>query len=257
MPARDNLPSRNQLNHLCILEDAAYHEAGHVIVGMAQGRKYTAVWINDDGTGEVAFEPWAWRHPVCGGSATRVRHGLVLDVAGGVAEDLLEEVRDHGELSAKQDREQLAALSRVLGGRPGYRRISALLSTLQEAGGLEGDLEGDRENALRKAEALALKGFLSKSAATGLPAPGEAPSVITHHDCWPDALAEILQAESRAERIIVRNWAGVCRLAVSLFRRKSHRMTARQVARLIGAVRRPAGQTERGRARPPRRGHGR
>ena len=46
------------------LELTAYHEAGHAVVGLAQGLKVTAVEVQDDGSGRASFvcqEPWPWR----------------------------------------------------------------------------------------------------------------------------------------------------------------------------------------------------
>jgi hypothetical protein len=48
---------------------------------------------------------------------------------------------------------------------------------------------------------------------------------------------ELLLAEGRAERILKRNWPKVLKLAHSLARRKSGRMTYKEVARLVRPLR--------------------
>lgn len=96
---------------------------------------------------------------------------------------------------------------------PADRRGSGLLSERVRHEVAGGDPEADFQNALYKSrrivEGLALR-----------PTRGE-------------ILAEVRRAERRAQRILTRRWGDVLKLAESLCRRRSGRMTARQVGRLL------------------------
>jgi hypothetical protein len=80
----------------------AVHEAGHVLVGLMNGRQVVEVWVEGKG-GCVEFEPFVW-FP---GGVARIRRGLAVDVAGFLAEDL----------AAGVDRERLSR--RLAGGYSG------------------------------------------------------------------------------------------------------------------------------------------
>jgi hypothetical protein len=96
----------------------AFHEAGHVLVGVMTGRKIVEVWVEGK-EGCVEFEPLRW-FP---GGVARIRRGLAVDVAGYLAEDL----------AAGVDRERLS------------RRL---------AGGFSGPVHLDDRAAVRKAWAI-------------------------------------------------------------------------------------------------------
>jgi hypothetical protein len=73
----------------------AFHEAGHVLVGVMTGRKVVEVWVRGK-EGRVEFEPFRW-FP---GGVARIRRRLAVDVAGCLAEDLAAGV-DRGRLSRR------------------------------------------------------------------------------------------------------------------------------------------------------------
>ena len=52
-------------------------------------------------------------------------------------------------------------------------------------------------------------------------------------------LKELIRAEKEAEKVLKRHWGAVEKLAESLLRRQSGRMTGKQVRRLIGEVESP------------------
>jgi hypothetical protein len=47
-------------------------------------------------------------------------------------------------------------------------------------------------------------------------------------------LREVVRAERRAEKVLRRNWEAVLKLSAALVRWQTHRLTVRQVLRLIG-----------------------
>ena len=96
----------------------AFHEAGHVLVGLMTGRKVVEGWVRGK-EGCVEFEPFRW-FP---GGVARIRRGLAVDVAGYLAEDL----------AAGVDRQRLS------------RRL---------AGGYSGPVQPDDRAAVRKAWAI-------------------------------------------------------------------------------------------------------
>src|SRR5215831_13209446 len=96
----------------------AFHEAGHVFVGLMTGRKVVEVWLEGK-EGCVEFEPFRWFR----GGVARIRRGLAVDVAGYLAKDM----------AAGVDRDRLS------------RRL---------AGGYSGPVHLDDRAAVRKAWAI-------------------------------------------------------------------------------------------------------
>ena len=171
----------------------AAHEAGHVLVGLKTGRKLLHVWVRGN-EGCVEFGPFRWSPGVA-----RTRRGLVVDVAGYLAEDLV--------MGVDQER-----LSRRLAGR------------------YSGPVHPDDRAAVRKAWAIRTGELLDdyhteqlfwRQAGQG------------RHE---DILAEVVRAEGRAGRILRRGWVASLKLAHALSRRPCRRMSAGQVVRLIGRL---------------------
>jgi hypothetical protein len=198
--------------------EAAVHEAGHAVVGIAMGREFIAVSVTGD-VGLTEFKPWKWTAPLFGGSVARVRRGLVVDVAGHVADDLHREWVGDGQFYRHGRDTMLIAPRR--GVTPFPCRTSDR-SRRDEAGHGPGS---DLHDAVFKAVAIC-QWHTVRSPLAGQLAAGtyETESI----------LKEVIRAERRAAKLVQRNWAAVLKLAAALVRRQTHRLTARQVFRLIG-----------------------
>ena len=94
LPEHAHWPERIH-RRLCV------HEAGHVIVGLATGYTLIGVRIHAAG-GAAEFEPADYRSPVIGGDPDIIRRGLMLDVAGMIAEDLQYQLETFGEFMTPQ-----------------------------------------------------------------------------------------------------------------------------------------------------------
>jgi hypothetical protein len=227
--------------------ETAVHEAGHVVVGLATGRKVLSVGVRGE-EGLADFEPWVWRHPLLGGSVARVRRGLAVDVAGFVAEEMASFWEDEGLVPTDADRETWALLSAA-----GYRS-RRVISDYFRLGTPNELLAGDIESAFRKAKALAEYSKVLAECSAALKEPPEECPVVpcpgNHEEMMAflrananplvaapeDVVAEAERAEGRAARVLRRRWADVLKLARSLCRRKSGRLTAGQVRRLLRAA---------------------
>ncbi len=97
--------------------DACVH-AGHVVVGISLRRRFSAVSVGDDGLGLVDFEPYRWTAPRHGGDPERLRQGLILDVAGMLAEGL---DYDREAFGGEWATEQEQTLVRLLKGQLGEK----------------------------------------------------------------------------------------------------------------------------------------
>jgi hypothetical protein len=133
------------------------------------------------------------------GGVARTRRGLAVDVAGYLAEDL----------AAGVDRKRLG------------RRL---------AGGYSGPVQLDDRSAVRKAWAIRTGELLDDYHAKRVFWRQAA------HGRHEDILAEVVQAERRARRILQRRWVAFLKLAHTLSRRPCGRMSAGQVSQLIGPV---------------------
>jgi hypothetical protein len=184
----------------------AVHEAGHAIAAIHLGRKLVDVVVRDDGTGTTSTEPWRYSHPILGrrdGRIGRIRKALVFCVAGSVAEALgggwwsgiLSERIRHDKGNDDPHGDYLAAVAQA-------KQILEGLSLLRLKVAFEaGDLKaGDH---------------------------------VDHTPRREDIAAEVGRAERRALGILTRRWPEVLKLAGSLCRRKSGRITARQVKQLL------------------------
>jgi hypothetical protein len=203
----------------------------------------------DGAEGVVEFEPFRWGHPaVTRTSVERVRRALAVDVAGHVAEDLFEEGEQFGEWQTADDHATAAAVAKVLG--TGYyanpRRISTWMRVdpdwvegrVQEAPAGSGD-RSDLQAAWHKGEAIATALTIRRAKEELMEKARQGEVGVSYnlagYDYRPDIIAEVVRAERRAERILKQEWGRVLQLAYSLARRKNHRMTAKQVHRLIGS----------------------
>jgi hypothetical protein len=204
--------------------DAAVHEAGHVIVGLATGRRLVEVTVSGE-EGLVTFETWELRHPWAGGNVARLRRVLTMNVAGHVAEDL-----DHERMTWGGWAPHDLALARAIADAEGEKldvwpyRTSSRIRRGDPGNGEPGS---DVANTLERAQWVC-EGRAGRPA--GWP-------FTTRRDyngpSDEEILAEVVRAEKRAERILKRDWDKVLKLAGSLCRRKSGRMTAAQVNRLL------------------------
>jgi hypothetical protein len=198
--------------------EAAVHEAGHVVVGIATRRGFTAVSVTGE-TGLSEFAPWEWTAPLLGGSVARVRRGLVLDVAGHVAEDLHREWVGDGQLYRHGRNAILLTPHR--GVTPFPCRTSDRMRRDDSGYGPGTDLH----DVVVKAVAIC-QFHAFRSLAAGAPA--------NDTDETKSILAEVGRAERRAAKILQRNWNAVLKLSAALVSRQTHRLTAKDVFRLIG-----------------------
>jgi len=198
--------------------EAAVHEAGHAVVGIAMGREFIAVSVTEE-TGLTEFKPWKWTAPLLGGSVARVRRGLVVDVAGHVADDLHREWVGDGQLY-RHGRDSMLITPRR-GVTPFACRTSDRIRRVEAGHGPGSDLQ----DAVLKAVAIC-QWHAVRSTLAGHPAAGT--------DETESILKEVILAERRAAKILQRNWEAVLKLSAALVRRQTHRLTARQVFRLIG-----------------------
>jgi hypothetical protein len=195
------------------------HEAGHFIVGMALGEQLVelSACIDQDGTRSGCTRRAgreSGRHPASEGSRPdRMLDELTLVVAGLVAEDALdnEERLDDG----AHDLRISTTFDFELPGVAFDWRCP-----LQSMQAWQNDPADDIAAAAYIAHSLAW-------ARSGEPVLADAGIFVV--EC-------IREAEGRAAAILKRNWPAVRKLALSLSRRKSGRMTYRQVRRLIGEV---------------------
>jgi hypothetical protein len=208
--------------------ETAVHEAGHVVVGLALGFKPLSVSVSGQ-DGLAVLDPGA---SFIFGWAAHTRRDLAVDVAGVVAEEMFSVWG--GEATPLPDARARfrECLRRATLARP---RVSECLrhATLDEfpvadEGAVLGELlVADEEAAFLKAEALAWSSASLAYARVPSRPPVAVPEVI---------VAEVERAERRAERILRQRRADVLKLARSLCRRKSGRLTAGQVRRLLRAA---------------------
>jgi hypothetical protein len=200
--------------------EAAVHEAGHAVVGIAMRREFIAVSVTGE-TGLTEFKPWEWTGPLFGGSVARVRSGLVVDVAGHLADDLHREWVGEGQFyRAGRD---VMLLTPRKGVSPFPCRTSDRIRRSEAGHGPGTDLH----DAVLKAVAIC-QWHTVRSLSAAYPGPGT--------DETESILREVVRAERRAERVLRRNWEAVLKLSAALVRWQTHRLTARQVLRLIGEL---------------------
>lgn len=96
-----------------LLEGAAYHEAGHVVLGLIFGHPFHFVEVYPNGTGFVSFYGRAFRG-----------ESLMVGVAGLVAELLLGELVIHGEWLLPDERADHWGLANALSAQPGGDRVA-------------------------------------------------------------------------------------------------------------------------------------
>jgi hypothetical protein len=199
----------------------AIHEAGHAVVALELGRRFTAISIDGD-TGMVEFVPLAiaWQQDDPGPEAqAAVRRLLTVNVAGCVAVDLQESLDDWGEWPSPENDQLIAAL----GETPRPRLLSTVIRQLYTTkGNAYHDLitGSDHDLALSDAHALFFDAKRKRR-------------ICSEKTLVQGMLAEIRQAEVQAEAILKQRWEDVGRLARSLCRRRSHRLTEKQALYLL------------------------
>jgi hypothetical protein len=185
------------------LFDAAIHEAGHVVVAMDFGWPIAYVEVNSDATGLVWYKgslPPLLPHQVA-------RHAVAIDVDGLVAEALEYEILITGEWLTDEEKEHGQLLSEYLGERHFTTETAPCLVSVRLASGERGAPGSDLADAFRHAEQSA--------------------------EGRRDPMEVIRCAEQQASEILKLNWDRAEKLADSLLRRKTCRMTYRQIVRLI------------------------
>jgi hypothetical protein len=209
--------------------DTAVHEASHATVTIKVGLEFKEVWADGD-EGAVVLGDWWWVSPLVGGSLRRVRKLLTVNVAGQLGEDLWKEWMAYGGQWATPEDEEFA---RILGEpHPHPLRVSTLLRGELATQLLQED-ESDFSQAYDKIFHIALSRLGRDIEATR-----DAVERSSMQEVIESSQAEeLLLAERRAERILKRNWSKVLQLGHSLARRKSGRMTYKEVARLICPLR--------------------
>lgn len=207
---------------LCRDWDTAVHEAGHVIIRLVYAvpfRRVSSVPVSSlggDNLGGVEVEPGQLR---CGPFAC---YGAIVDsVAGEIAVGLDHELDSWGEFLTVEQRQQFNEVERAIG-----------------------RMVGDEEDGRPR---IVLPAIFSPEFATrkdGRGSPDETPDDFTQAKTnalefyasygFTDPLSYFQQAERTAETILRDHWPQLNKLARSLYRRKSHTMTYRQVVRLLG-----------------------
>jgi hypothetical protein len=225
-----------------IIYEVAYHEAAHTLVGMAARRRFSSVCITPSGSpiplpegpdamGMVQFEPWCLLRPLYGGSLRWPRRCLQIDVAGAIGEELYEQMemcdgfRTYDQACAEARIRRLLldqwltpqeASSLLPADHPAWvypHRLSSLLRVRPAVHQTESDPASAVANARMICEQRSGPGAVS----------------------FEEILSEIQEAERVVERFLKRRYDLLDRLACSLVRRSSGRMTERQVYRLLGA----------------------
>jgi hypothetical protein len=225
--------------------EACVHEAGHVIVGLATGYKVRSVSVEGE-TGRVHFEP----QPVgislglSGLSVPGCRRSLLGDVAGFLAEALYAELQRHGRFLtqiqrasevavAAEEQRFLSECGPNLANGICPLRVSDFLRLGYEGADPNGDISIVHAHAGQLALVVQWKARTVAMIATDSPSDLLDIAFVSGPI---EMMTEVLRAERKAERILKRNWPALERLASSLFRRRSHRITGRRVAALLGPV---------------------
>lgn len=242
---------------------ACIHEAAHAVVDRSFGLPVSAVWV----TGEEGMVEAPQTPPPEFPSASHCWASLCSIVAGDLAELLWHEVNERGDTGdwpSDAERQQYVcdseAILRAWGGKStgvyefpdgelgGSMRYAIALTgrvvtltarlwwAIKRYGGTAADVSpipSDCTQALR---------YASRVLAAG-------PAVQPFAQPWPTDEVDggglfkgfhvIRYAEVEAERLLKREWAGVCAVARSLYRRRNHRLTGRQldaVLRRYGTV---------------------
>jgi hypothetical protein len=211
---------------------AAIHEAGHTVAAMAYGMSFESVhvdgelgglkWMEGDTGGMLTARIFAAQLDAGTGQSDLLRIGagvllpswhvaLVINVAGRVAECLDKELDDHGEFLSEEGLEKQKELIRALGGPDPLLRNPFSQGLTPDLGELDDEPGSDFECA---AVLCRLIGALTGK----------------------DVVEVVAGAEGEAARILMARWEQTHKIACSLLRRRSGRMT---VYRLVGDVEAP------------------
>ncbi len=194
---------------------AAIHEAGHAIIALSCRQKIHSVWARDD-KGACELSPSLPRvvYHACDVSVRGARRDLMFDVAGWLAEDL----HTRAQTGKRKTKCKLAEDNRISHER---NHISYHLRHADDDGASsEG---GDEWHAAQLARRIVEHERMIEAR----------PLVVTRSINNADIVAEIERAEAAAERILKRRWDEVIAVATAIFRRKSGRLTGKQVAQTI------------------------
>jgi hypothetical protein len=210
------------------LEAAAYHEAGHAAICLAVGRRVTEVWARGQ-VGNTAYKPVKVVHPLSSGDRKRAwgacRRALLVAVAGIVAENLLDRLDGPGDDPEDWIEED------VVGYVAGPEWVPCRISAHVRAGYRGEQDHDDWKSALRFAGWLsttrAIASLERRAAADGVEA-AWATLTVPGED---GAVAEIIRAERLAERLLMRRWPAVQKLAWALL--DNGRLTGKQATRLL------------------------
>jgi hypothetical protein len=187
--------------------------------------------------GKTGFTRWeAPMLPNCfvAGNERILRQLLRIDAAGLVAEELDEELHRRGSWLTAQERRTQAGTRLKCIGKTGRFHISThvRLGIPDSSPGCDDQLAMDRASAIVKH--VKLQEWWTREVAHG--PVGGAPSYDLAPEDAGRVVAEIARAESSARRVLKQHWDAVEKLAESLPRRRTGRMSARQVIRLIGGL---------------------
>jgi hypothetical protein len=227
---------------------SAIHEAGHAVVGLALGYEVVEVVARRNGTGWTRFAGRPLPIPVGDrGGARDVRHDLVVDVAGPVAEYLYREADRWGRWLTPGERiaHAVAGLrpSRLVGWTEAdfARHVCPHgVSSELRRGSIDDPPAGDVSNASRKGEALMLYRWDQKRLAA-LKAAGVAVDDLRRHPPLPppsreQILTQVMRAEQWAERLLRQEQPALETIAEALSRQGDGRLTGPEVERLLRGV---------------------
>jgi hypothetical protein len=227
---------------------SAIHEAGHAVVGLALGYELVEVVARRNGTGVVHFAGPPLSIPVsdrCG--ARDVRHDLVVDVAGFVAEHLYREADRWGRWLSREERISKAVAcvrsfpSRCWTEAEVVQQICPHRISFELRRGLIDDPpSGDLASALRNAEALVLYRWNQRRLA-GLAAAGVAVDDLRRHPplappSREQILTQVMRAERWTERLLRQEQRALETIAEALSRRGDGRLTGPEVEQVLRGV---------------------
>ena len=212
--------------------NCAYHEAGHTVVALATGWGVKEVSI---GSESGLFKPERCNgfsfYPYALPDVSLVRSANVLLAAGYLATTIL------NSLSCKDEWPD----SDSLWGRVGEDTGDEMLSLVSNQFALgEYDLHDTRDvdYAVHNAQVIwkTTKFIKNLKRHVAMGGEGMPDNAYPGNPRKQFVLKELISAEKEAEKVLQRHWAAVEKLAQSLLRRQSGRMTGNQVRKLIGDV---------------------
>jgi hypothetical protein len=187
------------------MKDIAFHEAGHAVVGLSLACLIEEIWVDDD-EGRVQFFRGIGPFP----------SSRILELCSSWPVDAVPSMRD------SIQRELMVHVAGLV--------AEDLWFGLWNYGGWPEP--GTSAGCFTRLSDLLAHGATSADPDSDLNSATRAGRVLTRLDLYGD---HILEAEQRADALLRREWNRVGRLARSLCRRRSHRLTGSEVERLIGS----------------------